>query len=228
MRSPVKVCSYTATVGESVVNKEEVSLTFQAMAGHTGHNEPLLAGPEPTIRFLGDRMVLIPAPRGTSHLKWCSFLVGDVVVRAVRAGDRIDVHRDVNDGVAVCMFRGEKLLLAVGALLGPALGPDVTIRSAGLKYRQLRFDIRVGTEQGNLGARESAVLGGYDIYVEFAEFSNDWAEGNSESISVASVDDPAIVNSARRTAVLMARDDSGALCGEASDGTMIKSRYHIG
>ena len=225
MKSPVLSFHYSAHVSDADIKVGEVSVDARAIEDQ---KELPLAGTHPRIRFFEDRMVLVSAPSYSSLLKWCSFRVGDVLWRAVSVGDRIVVRRDVLDAVTVCLFRNERLLVAVGALSNEDLGSEVNVTSDGGRQPGMRFEIDVAGRHRVLGARESATVDMYDIYVDFAGDRNMYGEGPCESISIAPADDLIIVNSARRSAVLMASQNIDPLCGERIDGTMIKNRYQIG
>jgi hypothetical protein len=173
-------------------------------------------------------LVLVSGPPHSSELKWCSFRVGDVVWRAVRPGDRVEVKRNSLDGLRMCVFRHERILVAVGALSDAYLGPEVTVSGTARRFPDKRFEVEADGKQCVLAERESATVGLYDVYVDFPGRWNDWGEGQCESISIAPAADLVIANSARRSAVLMADHPDDPLCGERLDGTMIKSRYRIG
>jgi hypothetical protein len=215
MRS-VKPFHYIADVSDEDFTAGEISVhgrTDDYLA------RPPLAGVKPTIRFFGDQMLLVSDPAKPSEVKWRSFLVGDVVIRTVRAGDRIETTRNGLGGVTVCVFRSGRLVVAAGALSGARLGLGVSIRSTGLDYPDRRYQIDVDGERCILGMRQAATLGIYDFYVDFSARGSRY---EVESISVAPFDDPATVHSARRSAVLMALQDLDRLYGEHSDGRMIK------
>ena len=226
MRMPVKAFSYTAILAETDIRSSDFSVL--ASSPDADRNDEPLAGLMPTVRFVEDRMVLIAAPRSSSHLKWCSFQVGDVARRVARAGDRLVVSRDPIDRLVLSVFRDERLLVAVGALMNASLGPDVRVNSTGRQYSDIRIEIDIRGHRRVLCERESATIEGYDIYVERTIVRDGWGSGPNESVSIATVDDPVVTNSARRSAVLMADQDIDPLCGERVDGTMIKSRYLIG
>ena len=226
MRNPVETFSYTGILGEADVRPGEVSLLV--CASDASVNARQLAGETPTLRFLDDKLVLIPAPLSSSHFKWCSFQIGDVVGHAARAGDRLTVSRDACDGLVVSLFRDQRLFMAVGALLGASLGPDVQVTSTGRRYPDPRLEIDIRGHTHVFLDRESATIEGFEVYVERGIVWDPWGEGPNESLSIAAVGDSVVMNSARRSAVLMADRYSDPLCGERTDGTMIKSRYLIG
>jgi hypothetical protein len=214
--------NYAAFVGEADRRPSEVSV-LAADVDPPGRSEPL-AGQAPILRFLDDRMVLVAAPASHTDLKWCAFCVGDVIRIAARPGDRIVASRDAVDGLAVALFRGARLHVAVGSLCDIALGPDVSVDSTGRRSEGRPIEVSIRGSQRLLGSRESATIEGYEIYVERTFSVHD----ENESLSIASVGDIVLMNSARRSAVLMAEGDGDPLCGERTDGTMIKSRWAIG
>jgi len=193
----------------------------------TDTSEIVLAGPSPTLRFSEDAMVLVANPGERSLSKWCSFRVGDVIPRAARSGDRLEATRDAQGRVVVCIYRGEHLVVAIGALYHASLGPDVHAEGIPGIPAARRARVTVCGVQEELHARESARVGPYDVYVEFPGESNPYGEGRSECLSIMLAADGALVNSARRSAVLMANQDDDPLCGELADGTMIKSGRRI-
>ena len=210
---------YTATVLEKGLAANDVSVKAAALEDP---REPSLAGTAPVIRFWRDHMILIPASREACQVKWCSFLVGDVVCRAVRPGDRIEAARDVFDHVAVSVFRENHLVVAVGGLAMEPLGPTVVVTPNGKSGLDKRFQVQVGDAQCDLGARESATLGNYDVYVDRID--------RPSVVSIAAIEDPITFNSARRSAVLMGIDNDSfvySLRGEHLDGTFIRTEGEI-
>lgn len=213
---------YRGSVSEPDVREREISV--RAVSIETV-SRPSLVGAEPTIRFRHDEMILISTSHETSLVKWCSFRVGDVIVRAARVGDLLEVGRSALGGIRLSVFRSDRLLVAVGALACRPLGSAVYVRGEpGRRPPTRRYLVQIGDVQCELGARESAAIAGYDVYLD--------RPGHSfvpESLSIVANSDPVIVNSARRSAVVMGMDDDyfAVLRGERIDGTFIRNRSGI-
>jgi len=224
MRSPVKSFHYVATLGSSDIKPGEVSVLADCLSDDPRDAE--LAGSAPILRFLDDRLVLLPAPGSKSELKWCAFAVGDLVRCFGRPGDRVLVSRDTSDGLAVIVYRNGRLLAAAGALICANTGPGIEMRRP-QRPPDDRIQVEVFGQMAIMRSRESAVLGNYDVYVDFIAEFNKYGYP-SESLSIAVRDEPTVVNAARRAAVLMTARSDDPLCGERRDGTMIKRRFFIG
>jgi hypothetical protein len=208
---------YVATVRDADIAPADMSLRAVT---HEARSGPSLVGPAPTLRFFRDRMILIAAPHEEHQLKWCSFRVGDVVLRAVRAGDVIETTRGGRGGIAICVFRARTLAIAVGHLRMASLGPVVTVRHNGTGGPDGRIEVSIGAEKRELRDREAAALANYDVYVDAID---------DAVMSIVVAEDAAIVHSARRSAALIGADDAfeDLLRGERVDGTYIRAARKI-
>jgi hypothetical protein len=163
--------------------------------------------------------VILIAARGEHRdaraAKWWSFQVGDVVRRAARAGDLIEATRNARGSVAVCVFRDRTLVVAAGHLMSARLGPAVTLTHNDKRGSEGRIEVSVGPAKRAFRARESGTVGSYDVYADSTD---------DAVVSIALDEDWAVVNSARRSAVLIGADDAfvGSLRGERLDGTYIR------
>jgi len=209
---------YVATIDASDIKPDEVSV--QARAADESR-APRTAGSAPRIRFWRDRMVLIASPHEPCEIKWCAFRAGDAIVHAARAGDSLEAARNVVGGVWISLTRADRLVVAIGALLGERVGTGVSVETNGRRDRERRVEVRVGDDARHLGAREAVVLGGYDVYVDHVGLAR------PASLSIAATDDPIVVNSARRSAVWMGTDADDPLHGERRDGTYIRSIWTV-
>src|SRR5262249_37603976 len=106
---------YTAIVAEGDIQRNE--LVTKALSSDVNSTKSL-AGESPTLRFWMDQVVLISTPGVGAAIKWCSFITGDAIRRAVRVGDVVVFERDVFAEVSVYLFRDNRLIVAIGAING--------------------------------------------------------------------------------------------------------------
>ena len=171
-------------------------------------------GSSPRIRFWDGFLTLVATTTQDATVKWCNYCLGDVVSRAVKPGDEIEVVRDSNASLAVVLRRGETVVVAVGALASVSLGPDIEAHPG-----DVNAGIRIGNERCSAKERESATLGGYDVYVESLPAQD--LDTPSACFSLALAADPIVVNAARRSAVLLTHQAFDRLRGERSDASYI-------
>jgi hypothetical protein len=176
---------------------------------HRNWNGDCLVGHTPTIRFWNDRLILVASGKDRASCRNASFPIGDAVRHTARAGDRLYVVRTGAGGIGMTVLRGEKLILATGAIVGLPLGTDIQMdrAPADLDVREdfaadTWLEFRAGAELLILREREAATFGDYDIYVERC-----WEPdipGVDECVSLNVSGDPARQRAAMRAAILLA------------------------
>ena len=247
VRNPRKSFHYTAVVREGDIRDREVVLEPTAVPPvgdgttlprpsdcrvHThleNGRSPGLVGAAPRMRFREERMNLISAPPHAGALaKWCAFPVGDLIERCARVGDVIQTYRSSAGALSLAMFRQGRLLAAVGDLVSVELE---RLRGAAQLDYHVRCThpdvIEIKGRRGSIPKRGSMRVGGYDVYVEtWPERVSIYTGFGPSILSVAAASDPLLVNSARRSAVLMGHV-LPSLYGELKDGTFIRSFWEI-
>lgn len=173
------------------------------------------AGRTPFVRFYEDLCTVVASPGDGAQIKWFSYYCGDVVCRAARPGDQIDVVRDFNASLAIVLRRRNAVVAAVGALTNDLLEPQIGLRCDGFGAA-----VQVDDEWHDVRIRESTVIGGYDVYVESGDRRD--LDTPSACVSIADASDAVVVNAARRSAVLLAHQAFEHLRGERHDGTYIR------
>jgi hypothetical protein len=135
-------------------------------------------------------------------------------------GDRIEAARNVLGNLNILVFRDDALLVGIGNLVMEPLGSVVAVTPNGKSGFDKRLAVRVADTTREFVARESASIGGYDLYVDNIE---------PVALSIASNADAVVVNSARRSAVLMGLipHTDYLLRGERHDGTYLRSGHEI-
>jgi hypothetical protein len=250
--SPLKEFHYVATIPSDHMRGRELSLQGRLAEGE---RPPYWAGPTPTLRLRDDKIVFVTGPLGASLLKWCAFPVGDAIQQAGRPGDIVAISRSDRGAFVLTLTRAGRLVLAVGALLGIDLGIGITLSrppdepmygaaqftalfnnlnsgssTTAEETPEQRLPGRIVATDGKvrslLNNRDSTILAGYDIYLEFIESQTVWGT-SIESISVTSVESAEVINAARRSATLVIERFSDRLRGESQDGTMLKSTHDI-
>lgn len=211
MIHPLWQFHYLARIEAADVSHSEISVQARAVEGPL---YPGLAGRAPRIRFWDDQMVLV-STTDDAQVKWFSFHIGDVVSRAVRPGDDIEACRDANGELALVLRRAGRLHVAVGALLSVRLGDDIAVTSGPPDMR-----VEAGDTHVSLRERESTLIGPYDVYVE--RMMAPELGGPSPCGSIALASDPVILNAARRSAVLLARQGVDRLRAELLNGSYLK------
>jgi hypothetical protein len=220
MHLPLKSFHYIARIEATDISSAQVVVRSRPACSQ---QPPYFTGSNPTLRFLEDKVVMITVPDCSAPLKWCSFHVGDAIPRAGRADDVVEISRDSDGALVVRLFRHDRLVLAVGALLGIDLGTGPRLTRL---HHSSQVEVHATDRSRILATRESVEVDGYDVYVEVIEPWSIWGIGPS-CMSVTSVEDPVVVTAARRSATIMADRHRDPLCGEALGGRMLKSRYDI-
>src|SRR5215471_8787204 len=132
MRTSVKTFHFAGTLFEENFQPGEIKFFGLSLLGEArAMDDRPLVGLTPKIRFFDDQVVLIAPPGTVSAIRFCAFPAGDLVERAARPGDRIEVERTWNDGVCVRLYRADRLLAAVGAICGRKLEPDFQVLCPG-------------------------------------------------------------------------------------------------
>lgn len=211
MIHPLWLFHYQARIEAADVSHNEIAVQAQAVEGPLF---PGLAGRAPRIRFWEEQMVLV-STTNDAQVKWFSFHLGDVVSRAARPGDDIEAYRDANGALALVLRRAGRLHVAVGALDSVRLGDDIAVTCG---PRDMR--VTVGDTHVSLHERESKLTGPYDVYAERVTVPG--LDGPSPCASMALASDPVIVNAARRSAVLLARQGVDPLRAELLNGSYVK------
>jgi hypothetical protein len=171
-----------------------------------GGGEERLVGPAPKLRLWEDRLVIFTPEERRASVRHASFPVGDAVSLAARAGDRLYVARGGTGDIGLSLLRGQRLVLAVGAVSEVPLGEGVqaahgTDGSWEKPSRNTWMEFSVGAARVALRGREFAEAGGYHFYVERC-----WAfgiPGEMECAAAWAGGDPAMRVAAIRSAVLL-------------------------
>lgn len=217
MISPESQFAYVSTVTTAGDDRDGLWLD-----AHTDADTPGFAGGHPRIRFWRDQMTLVPAPNGGAAVRWLGFYVGDAIPRFAAPGDVIAARRGPVGGIDIVMTRAGRLVLALGALAEATSWGGLEARS-GLRVESAAgtFTVSIGGATCRIGPRQSSSVGGYDAYCEAAGTSG--LDSVPESLSVVIAGDDILINSARRSATLMAMHGFDPLRGERADGTYIKA-----
>lgn len=215
MISPSGLFSYVAVFAQDSFGDGEINVRAQDRTGQRS-----LTGDNPRIRFWGDQMVLIATDEQRAAVKWFRFRTGDVVARLAEPGDVLELERTGPGQLRLTIVREGQLILAIGAVSGVTFGPDVSVAcsdsSPVVRLSSTNQDLE-------LRARDSAQLGGYDIYAE--RLPEGGHPGRAECLSIVLANDATIVNAARRAATLLDSDDRehfDRLRGEKLDGDYIR------
>ena len=176
-----------------------------------------LAGTSPRVRFGSDQLVLISSDRSRASVKWGRFFTGDLLMRVAAPGDVLHIVRTPGGQLGLSVCRGETLVLALGSVTSVHLGSSLSVQSP---RSDLFVTIRWGSETLELLRRESAEVGGYDVYVERPAL--DGIPGTGECLSIVQVTNSTVVNAARRAAVLLDTEDFDPIQGERLGGSLSK------
>ena len=165
-----------------------------------------------TPRILVDRQrIAIVAPERTDATRWkVSFLVGDALFHAMREGDALHLARSWEGGIGISLIRTDRLVLALGAVTVTPLGDGITVErgSASPAKRPWEpvsdtwLEVTIGTDRKTLRHRQSATVGGYDVYVEHGWIRS--LDGRDECVAIASRDYSGFRDVAMRSAILLA------------------------
>ncbi|HVQ42948.1 MAG TPA: hypothetical protein VMS54_12095 [Vicinamibacterales bacterium] len=212
MINPACTFHYVGQIDAGAIRESEIRVQARA-AAESPYGR--WAGSTPFLRFYEDLCTVVATPGDGAEIKWFCYYCGDVVCRAARPGDQIEVVRNFNASLAVVLRREGAVVVAVGALADSLLEPQMSVRCDALGAT-----VRVGGERRAVLVREPAIVGGYDVCVERGDHHG--LDTPSGCVSIATASDGVLVNAARRSAVLLAHQAFEALRGERSDGGYIK------
>jgi hypothetical protein len=166
-----------------------------------------LVGHQPMIRFWHDRLVLVASEQANSKLRNASFPIGDVVMLAARAGDRLYVVRTGRGGIGLSLLREQRLVLAIGAVTAVPLGMNIKVIQMPKDHHGWGargdewLDFEIESKQLTLRMRGVSRAADYEIYVEHC-----WEvgiPGVEECVSICSGANSAINIASLRSAVLL-------------------------
>jgi hypothetical protein len=176
---------------------------------HRSWNGDCFVGHNPTIRFWNDRLVLVASGKDRATCRNASFPIGDTVHRTALAGDRLYVIRTGAGGLGMTLLRGQKLILATGAIVSLPLGTDIQVACAPANLNSWKdlaadtwLEFRAGKELLILREREAGSIGDYDVYVE--RCCKPDVPGIDEYVSLSVTGDSAIQRAAMRAVILVA------------------------
>jgi len=160
-------------------------------ADRSGCKETRLVGHKPMIRFWNGRLILAApdSDRRNSTVRMISFPFGDAISLAARTGDILYIVRTAKGDIGLSLLRGEKLIMAIGAITCVPLGNSGVAPSA-------HDELREG---------DAVEVGDYYIYVE--RTWKDGLPGADECVSVCFADDPRMKIAAMRSAILLANGE---------------------
>jgi hypothetical protein len=160
-------------------------------ADRTGCKEPRLVGHKPMFRFWNGRLILAASDsdRRNSSVRMISFPFGGAVSLAARTGDNLYIVRTTTGDIGLSLLRGEKLILAIGAITRVPLGNSGVEPSA----------------HDELHEGDAVEVGDYHIYVE--RTWKDGIPGADECVSVCFADDSKMKIAAMRSAILLANGE---------------------
>lgn len=169
-------------------------------------NKQCLVGPNPTIRFWNDRVVIFASEEFNASVRHISFPVGDAVRLTARAGDQLYLKKTGSGGMALSLLRKQELILALGAVTAVPLGHNVQITTGPCekwerKICETWLEFRIADESLKLREREVTTIGNYQVYLERA-----WepgVPGTNECVSVCVTGDSAVELAAMRGAILI-------------------------
>lgn len=214
---------YVSVFEAGSFKQDAIVLRARSLDDSTGRR---LVGHHPKLRFWNDRLVMIAADPPDAAVRWASFPVGDAMFLIARPGDVLHVLRTAASDLALWLVRSDHLVLALGALSGACLGGRVRVTSDIEDWQGRRgfVDVRVEPTQVRLSARESASVGGYEIYVERPSTRRATEDDSfQECVSIVRTGgDPTLRNAAIRSAVLLAQERPDMLQGERWDGRVIR------
>jgi hypothetical protein len=212
MIHPDSTFHYTGLIEAPDISETEIRVRASVPAG-SSHG--CWAGRTPVLRFYQDLCTVVATPGEDAPVKWVSYCGGDVINRAAKPGDQIDILRDLNGSLALVLRRAGTVVVSVGAPANRLVGPCIRLRCD-----VFGAEICVGDQRRVVRIRESAIVGGYDVYVERGEVAGLGVP--SASVSISNASESIVVNAARRSTVLLAHQAFDALRGERRDGTYIK------
>ena len=211
---------YVAHFNDDSFKRNEIVLQATRLLGA---EQQSLVGNHPKLRFWEDRLVLIADIHSAALVKWISFPVGDAVFFSACAGDRLRVLRNSDPAFALCVTRGDALVLGLGALSILSLGPDIEVATG-----RESVLISTGGVQACIRPRESKRLGPFDVYIETGGDPLPCPDRQRECGSIVRTEDTRTRNAAIRSAVLLGKDWLRGWCdqlrGEWTDGSYIPGR----
>lgn len=164
------------------------------LLGHSPVLEASDYSPQPWQVYA--RVVLTAQDVRTARAKALSFSVERGMVRVLRPGDRLYIHRTLSAGLGLSILRGNTLIAAAGAIIGLPLGDDVSLSyprdlidavHAIVRRRDPEYCLHEHPVQVTIGGvtrilHRGAQLGHYEVRVRHGYLSG--LPGRDASISI--------------------------------------------